>query len=432
MNLEIAVFQMCEKQFEMRGVVVRIRRPAHPDGRMDRVPNSTAKDAESGIVPPRRTRPRDRRGQILRTAGEVFAEKGFHSASLADIAGRVGISPAALYRHFASKQHLLIETIRAGIDTTYDRVAAAADPLAEVMELALEFRGVPQLWQLEIRSLPVVERRGLFDRVRAVVDVISQAVAKRRPDISAEDARFLAWAIASIGESPSFHNVQLPRERYLRLLIAVMESVLAVPFDSPVDGAAAPKVLGPAIDDLQPERLIVAAAELFNTRGYDAVGIEDIGAAVGISGPAIYHHFASKGDLLNEIIGRNDQWIGHYISRACAEGDSAEDSLALLMQYTVAFVSRSPAIAGTALSEARHLPGEQAKRYRRVHRAGVLRWARLIQAANPDTPEDEARVRVQAITTVVIDAARNPSLHLRADFAAVLTRIGTAIALTQP
>lgn len=399
---------------------------------MDRVPNSTAKGAGSEVVQPRRTRPRDRRGQILRTAGEVFAEKGFHSASLADIAGRVGISPAALYRHFSNKQHLLTETVRAGIDTTYERVAAAEDPLATLMELSLEFRGVPRLWQLEIRNLPEPERRVMFVHVRAIVDLIAQAVSARRPDISADDAQFLAWVIASIGESPSFHNVQLPKERFIRLLTALMESVLAIPFDSPDAGATAPKVLGPALDDLQPERLIVAAAELFNTRGYDAVGIEDIGAAVGISGPAIYHHFASKGDLLNEIIGRNDQWIGHYISRACAEGGSAEESLALLMQYFVAFVARSPAIAGTAVSEARHLPDEQAKRYRRVHRAGVVRWARLIQSASPDTPEDEARVRVQAFTTVVIDAARNPGLVSRADFQAVLTRIGIAIALTRP
>ncbi|CAM3730809.1 TetR/AcrR family transcriptional regulator [Smaragdicoccus niigatensis] len=396
------------------------------------MPNSTAKDAESEVVQPRRTRPRDRRGQILRTAGEVFAEKGFHSSSLADIAGRVGISPAALYRHFSNKQHLLTETVRAGIDTTYERVAAAEDPLAVLMELSLEFRGVPRLWQLEIRNLPEPERREMFVHVRAIVDLIAQAVSARRPDISVEDARFLAWVIASIAESPSFHNVQLPKDRFIPLLTAVIESVLAIPFSSQDHGAPARTVLGPALDDLQPERLIVAAAELFNTRGYDAVGIEDIGAAVGISGPAIYHHFASKGDLLNEIIGRNDQWIGHYISRACAEGNSAEESLALLTQYFLAFVARSPAIAGTALSEARHLPDDQAKRYRRVHRAGVLRWARLIQAASPDTPEDEARVRVQAFTTVVIDAARNPGLVSRADFQAILARIGTAIVMTQP
>ncbi len=41
-----------------------------------------------------------------------------------------------------------------------------------------------------------------------------------------------------------------------------------------------------------------AALKLFAQRGYDGTGIEDIGQAVKISGPAIYRHFASKEEIL--------------------------------------------------------------------------------------------------------------------------------------
>ena len=48
--------------------------------------------------------------------------------------------------------------------------------------------------------------------------------------------------------------------------------------------------------------LLAAAARLFAARGFDAVRLEDIGAAVGISGPAIYRHFAGKAAVLTAIL----------------------------------------------------------------------------------------------------------------------------------
>mgnify|MGYP000075216381 CR=1 FL=1 len=54
--------------------------------------------------------------KILHTALELFSEKGFDGTSMQDIAGRVGLTKAALYRHFAGKEALfdaLIESLRA-------------------------------------------------------------------------------------------------------------------------------------------------------------------------------------------------------------------------------------------------------------------------------------------------------------------------------
>ena len=44
--------------------------------------------------------------------------------------------------------------------------------------------------------------------------------------------------------------------------------------------------------------LIAAAARLFAARGYYAVTVDDLGEALGISGPALYRHFPSKQALL--------------------------------------------------------------------------------------------------------------------------------------
>ena len=49
-------------------------------------------------------------------------------------------------------------------------------------------------------------------------------------------------------------------------------------------------------------QLLSAAEQLIAERGFLAVRLEDIGAAAGVSGPAIYRHFPSKEALLVELL----------------------------------------------------------------------------------------------------------------------------------
>jgi AcrR family transcriptional regulator len=48
--------------------------------------------------------------------------------------------------------------------------------------------------------------------------------------------------------------------------------------------------------------LLEISASLFATRGFAGVTVDDIGAAAGVSGPALYHHFDSKEGLLGEML----------------------------------------------------------------------------------------------------------------------------------
>ena len=50
------------------------------------------------------------------------------------------------------------------------------------------------------------------------------------------------------------------------------------------------------------EQILATAAELFAERGFNGVSINDIGAAVGVSGPALYRHFPSKDAVLGELL----------------------------------------------------------------------------------------------------------------------------------
>ena len=49
----------------------------------------------------------ERRQQLVRAASRLFAERGFRSVSMEDLAAEAGVSGPAIYRHFASKEALL-------------------------------------------------------------------------------------------------------------------------------------------------------------------------------------------------------------------------------------------------------------------------------------------------------------------------------------
>lgn len=50
------------------------------------------------------------------------------------------------------------------------------------------------------------------------------------------------------------------------------------------------------------EQILKEAARLFAERGFHGVGVDEIGAAVGISGPGLYRHFPGKDAMLAELL----------------------------------------------------------------------------------------------------------------------------------
>jgi TetR/AcrR family transcriptional regulator, fatty acid metabolism regulator protein len=67
--------------------------------------------SERGSPRVRRPAP-ERAAQILAVARDVFSERGYENASMAEIAARVGVVEGALYRHYASKRELLFAVMR--------------------------------------------------------------------------------------------------------------------------------------------------------------------------------------------------------------------------------------------------------------------------------------------------------------------------------
>jgi len=64
------------------------------------------------------------REDILEAAAQVFRQKGFHGASMADIAGAVNLQKASLYHHVSSKQEILLALLDRALELLFERISA--------------------------------------------------------------------------------------------------------------------------------------------------------------------------------------------------------------------------------------------------------------------------------------------------------------------
>ncbi|MFY4719582.1 TetR/AcrR family transcriptional regulator [Streptomyces sp. LaBMicrA B280] len=87
---------------------------------------STAAQTTGGEAEPWEEVTPDAARRLLVAAVEAFAERGYHATTTRDIAGRAGMSPAALYIHYKTKEELLHRISRIGHDKALDILRTAA------------------------------------------------------------------------------------------------------------------------------------------------------------------------------------------------------------------------------------------------------------------------------------------------------------------
>jgi AcrR family transcriptional regulator len=157
----------------------------------------------------------------------------------------------------------------------------------------------------------------------------------------------------------------------------------------------------------QPRRelLLQSAADLFSAKGYHAVGIDDIGAAAGISGPGVYRHFASKQALLEALCDRAMTSMLGGAEEIPAEHDDAGRALEALVDLHVDFAVARRALLGVWTREQRNL-SEDVRRSLRVRlRAYEQPWREVLTQLRDDLAPDEVAVAVTATLSMLNTAA---------------------------
>lgn len=383
--------------------------------------------------PARGTRPANRRQLILDAATDLFYRNGYSAVGMGDIAEAVAIGPSALYRHFRGKQELL-ETVVSGALTSIDSALVAAqeqpgsDLSAELAAAALDHRSVGVLWRRDVHHLPTSSRAVLRAQSKAIGARVATVIQSRRSELDAADADLLAWCALAIAHSVSFHRLTLPARGLAELMGELTSVAATVPMPS---GVAAPKeqdhrdVLTAA--NSRREAILSASVDLFAEQGFAGVSMEEIGAAVGIAGPSVYNHFASKTDILVAAIFRGDEWLRRDMHRAFAHATDPGDGLLRLLRSYRAFAFENPRLVQMLVSEVGHLPEPERSRARAAQVAYIAEWVHLLGQVRPEWDAVRARIRVQAVLTLVNDGALTPHLRAHPQVVAVVTGIGAGL-----
>lgn len=144
------------------------------------------------------------------------------------------------------------------------------------------------------------------------------------------------------------------------------------------------------------EQILAEAAVLFARHGFHGVSIDGIGAAVGVSGPALYRHFPSKEGLLAEmLVGISEHLLAGGQERAAAT-DDPQVLLDALIDFQTDFALRQPELITVQDRDLANLPDDARHRVRALQRAYVTIWVDALRRASPGLVEEEARVRAHA------------------------------------
>jgi AcrR family transcriptional regulator len=166
------------------------------------------------------TPPPSRRDQILATAAELFAARGFHGVSVADLGAACGISGPALYKHFPSKDAMLAEMLvsisEELLEVGRQRVAAATDPASAVgalidwhVEFALRHRPLIVVQDRDWESLPAEARERVRALQLAYVDLWADSLRQVHARLEPDRARAMAHAAFGLINSTP-HSGLLP------------------------------------------------------------------------------------------------------------------------------------------------------------------------------------------------------------------------------
>jgi AcrR family transcriptional regulator len=177
------------------------------------------------------------------------------------------------------------------------------------------------------------------------------------------------------------------------------------------------------------DQILQAAAQLFAERGARAVGVDDVGAAVGVTGPAIYRHFASKDAMLAEMLVRiSERLLAGGSERVAEAGDDGADRLRALIAFHVDFALDNPALITVQDRDLGSLTDSDAAEVRRLQRSYVEVWVSVVAQVHPGADAATCRARAHAVFGLINSTPHSAGRLGRPAMADLLTRMAWSAA----
>lgn len=175
----------------------------------------------------KRMKAAERRASIIAVAKVLFADKGLHGVSVDEIARRVGVSPAVLYQHFASKEALyegVLDSMAAPRETYVEAALDGPDDFASVLSRITRvfierMQQDPDYFRMELQS--ALEggdeaKRFFASRWQSIADYIEYSLRELAQErrVSVVNERTAALLFQGLIREAIYNKCILNSERY--------------------------------------------------------------------------------------------------------------------------------------------------------------------------------------------------------------------------
>jgi AcrR family transcriptional regulator len=141
----------------------------------------------------------ERRERIVGAAAQLFAERGFLGASIADLAGVCHTSKSLIYHCYASKEDILFDVmhshVRDLLDAAEDIACQPLAPATKLKEMTLSFMQLylgaadrQRVLLNELDQLPEDQRKIVIGIQHRLIEIVERVLAELRPELSGRNA----------------------------------------------------------------------------------------------------------------------------------------------------------------------------------------------------------------------------------------------------
>jgi AcrR family transcriptional regulator len=172
--------------------------------------------------------------------------------------------------------------------------------------------------------------------------------------------------------------------------------------------------------------LLHAAAALFAQRGFERVSLEDLGAAVGVSGPAVYRHFTNKQAVLAALLIDVSRELASGADSVIESSTDAASTLRSLIAFHVDFALSNADVIVVQDRDLDSLVTTDRDLVRSLQRGYIEAWVGVLADIHPAIPTAELRIRARATFGLINSTPHSARTSPRAAVRALLESMAMA------
>lgn len=419
------------------------------------------------------------RTRVLEAAARVFRQKGYIGSRLSDIATVAGLQAGSLYYHFDSREALVEEVLRLAEERTRQFVKLRIESLpagsskVDRLRTAIAAHGIAVLEISDYTSAAIrimnqvpeeIRRRRLasqreYERVWDRLLEDARQAHEIRSDVDLYAIRMLIFgALNSAAEwyhpGRGLRGEQLAEQFADVFMHGLSTGRSALAHNPTVDAVYSPGLdrrvrgNGGAEDRGRPRRaatrarILDAAAQVFHDSGYAGTRLTDIASAADLQASSLYYHFASREDLVIELMRIAWERTNDFVRRSVEqlpENSSELDRLQVAMRAHLVSTLEKGTHTAAVVQIMGQVPEEVRRQSLADQRVYIAYWRAILERAGSNH-EIRTDLDLSAMLMMLLGALNwtadwyRPSSSLRPDQIAshLATVVIDGLAIRQP